>query len=249
MADYHEYQLDDTTCGGRNCAAASTAMGIAFGTRYAVEISSDRVRKLSGRSCTPQDPPDEHHSRSGGLYISDVVKVAAKFHVAIDYHFDANDVARAWTVDDARMRLDDLGEGGIFLGHYGALPKKYRVGTFIGDHSTWAHGYRRSDRTVGFHDPLHRAAIRLPFDALMDYWQAGPLVRLAGFVRKLDLAIAKDAAPLRAKPHAGSEIRERLAPGDRLAVIPSDHKTFIHVYRIADGKRGWVRASRTRRPK
>ncbi len=246
MPDYHEYQLDDKTCGGRNCAACSTAMAIAFATRYAVKINGDRVRKLSGRSCTPQNPPDAHHSRSGGLYISDVVKVAAHFHVPIDYHLDANDVARSWTRADARQRIQQLREGAIVLGHFGALPRKYRVGSFTGEHSAFVHAYRASDDTVGWHDPLRRSAIRLPWSALMDYWEAGPYVRLAGFVRKLDVVRTRNRAPLRAKPRGGSKMRARLNRGERLAVIPSSDDTFLHVYRIADGKRGWVRASRTR---
>lgn len=241
MTDFHATQLTGSRCQGRNCAAASGAMAVAFGTRYAKKMSADAFRAATGASCVPGV-----HSASGGLFVSDVIKGCAEFGVPINYGLNANDVPKQWSEDELRSRLRDQGEGLVCIGRYGALPAKYRVGTFTGMHSTWVHAYRSSDHTVGWHDPLRKGAIRLPFGALLDYWEGGSPARYAGFVAKLPLEhVDSNGAPLRAKPHPHATRIERLPAGAALAVT---HRAadWHHVWHIATGRLGWIRETQLR---
>jgi len=152
-------------------------MGLA--TAGGPRLTADQFRARSGVSCVPGA-----HSQSGGLFISDVVRVFAELGEEIDY----GPVEGGYTRWAPPMLAAKLGTvfGAVLLGDYDALPSRYRASaTFLGDHSTWAHDYRASDGTVCWHDPLRRAPIRIPISAALAYWQkAGSPVRgLAGWVR------------------------------------------------------------------
>lgn len=178
MTDFHVRQFDGPphTCDGRNCAAASCAMAIAFATDGHPLLSADDVRKESGVSCVPGV-----HSASGGLYISDVERVCAAHGVAIDYGRTNGGDPRRWTPADGLERL--ASEFGVILGDYDQLGK-YAASTFKGDHSAGAHDYRASDDSVCWHDPLRTKPIRLPVRVFLAYWQkpGSPVRGLAGFV-------------------------------------------------------------------
>lgn len=186
MTDYHATQLTGTRCAPYNCAAASGAMGIAFGTNYATRLTADQFRAETIRSCVPMDPPDGTHSRSGGLYISDVISVMHKHGVAVDYHEDANGAAQPWPQAELAHRCGTLKEGCLVLGDYGALPFQYRATHFTGDHSAFVHDYRSSDDTYHWHDPLRTSAMRLAASAVLSYWRGGDgnVKGLAGFVAR-----------------------------------------------------------------
>jgi len=182
MTEYHVRQFDggSTACDSRNCACASCSMAMAFATAGAELLTSDEVRKESGRSCIPGvDSP------SGGLFISDVERVAKAHGVRIDYHRDRQGRLRPWTTSEAKRKLSTR-YGAIFLGDYDQVPAPTRApgSTFKGDHSLFAHDYRASDDTVCWHDPLRRTRIRAPWSTLVAYWQkkGSPVRGLAGFV-------------------------------------------------------------------
>lgn len=184
MSDYHAKQFDGgaTACDGRNCAAATCAMEIYAGTGGKVQLTSDQVRSRSGVSCIPGA-----HSPSGGLYISDVIRVAGLYGVRVDFGQGAGDIPpyRRWPASEARARLS--GPYGMHvLGDYDQIPAPYRApgSTFRGDHSAYAHDYR-DDATVCWHDPLRSAPIRMPLAVLLKYWQkpGSPVKGLAGFTR------------------------------------------------------------------
>lgn len=181
MTDYHATQLTGTPCAPYNCAAASGAMGVAFGSGFEDRISADAFRAQSGVDCRPGG-----HSASGGLFVSDVERVFALHHIAIDYgrvNDDAPPMRWPPSTLATRLRLDR--EGAVVLGDYDALPAGYRASaTFKGNHSAWVHDYA-VDGTVCWHDPLRKARVRIPISAVLAYWQK-PLsaVRgLAGFVK------------------------------------------------------------------
>lgn len=254
MTDYFATQLTGSRCQGRNCACASCAMAIAYGTNYAVRISADRVRTESGDSCVPGV-----HSASGGLYVSDVIRVARKHGVYLNYNLDANDAARAWPSGELVRRCGALHEGAIVLGHYGSLPSSLRVGSFTGDHSCFAHDYRTSDDTFCFHDPLRRAPIRLKRKYLIAYWFGGRLKGLAGFVAHKPVTYRYTTARvyLRTGPRTSAARIELMPSGAKLAVLAkvaggtysaggASHSTWYKVRRVSDGKVGYCAAYFTR---
>lgn len=189
MIDYQAIQLTGSKCQGRNCAAASDADAIYFGTGGKVKLTADDVRAQSGKDCIPgSDTP------SGGLFISDVIRVAALHGVTIDYGSDSVTFYTRWTPSQAESKLSHH-QGGIFLGDYDQVPAPYRQpgSTFTGDHSAWGHDYRedlpafggtKPEPTVCWHDPLRKTSIRLPFRILAAYWQkpSNPIHGFAGFV-------------------------------------------------------------------
>lgn len=179
MNDYHAIQMTGTPCAPRNCAAASDAMAIYAGSGGIHQLTADQVRARSGVSCIPgKDTP------SGGLYISDVERVAAMFDVVLDY--GPGDVPKRWHPSEAQARMSGP-YGGIILGDYDQIPAPYRApgSTFQGDHSAYAHAYRDSDKTVCWHDPLRAKPIRLPMAIFQRYWQkpGSPVRGYAGWVR------------------------------------------------------------------
>lgn len=178
--DYHVRQFDGgaTACDGRNCAAASGAMAVWFGTGGRVRLTSDQFRSLSGVSCEPGV-----HSQSGGLFISDVIRVADRYGVAIDYGGNDWGYTR-WAAPEAALRLGTRWVG-IFLGDYDQLSRAERApnSSFLGDHSALAHDF--DGTTVCWHDPLRTAPIRLAIGSLLRYWQkpTSPVRGFAGWVR------------------------------------------------------------------
>lgn len=177
--DWHTHQLTGSTCGGRNCAACSGAMGLA--AAGGPELTGDQFRKESGVSCAPGA-----HSPSGGLYISDVERVFKKHGKSIDYgEPTASGAPVPWTAAQGAAKLR-TGHGMVCLGDYDGLPARYRApgSSFLGDHSAWAHDLR-ADGTVCWHDPLRKTRVRIPWSAVVAYWQKrGSAVRgLAGFVK------------------------------------------------------------------
>lgn len=180
MTDYHAPQMTGHRCGPYNCAAASIAMALHAATDGKVTITSDQARADSGVSCTPGV-----HSKSGGLFISDVIRVAAKYGVTIDYGVGPA-TYRRWTLDEGKQRLGS-GMAAVVLGDYDQVPGPYRApgSTFMGDHSAFAHDYRASDDTVCWGDPLRKEPhIRLPWRVFAAYWWKPnhPLRGYAGWV-------------------------------------------------------------------
>ena len=195
MIDYHAIQLTGSGCAGANCAAASGGMAVYFGSGGKVRLTADQFRSQSHASCTPGV-----HSPSGGLYISDVIRVAYNNHVTLDYGQPSLWVAqyKRWAASEMKTRLSGPW-GAIVLGDYDQIKSPYRAPTsdFMGEHSGFAHKYRASDDTVCWHDPLRSAPIRLPLSVLLRYWQKpGPVQGCAGFVR-----IPAVAAPVITSAH------------------------------------------------
>jgi len=189
MHDYHAIQMTGSACQGRNCACASAAMAIYFGTRGAARMTADDVRHASGISCIPgRDTP------SGGITVSAVVKVAASKGVTIDYGRANNSYYRRWNSTEFKARLGTY-DGAVVLGMYSEVPSPWRAhgSTFQGGHSLFAHDYREDmadshykqvQPTVCWHDPLRPRPIRVPFPVLMAYNQNGTGLRgFAGFVK------------------------------------------------------------------
>jgi hypothetical protein len=185
MIDYHAIQMTGSKCQGKNCACASCAMAIFFGTRGHVQMTSDDVRYASKASCVPGI-----HSPSGGIFISDVERVAASKGVTIDYGRAATTYYRRWTSTEIKARLGTY-YGGVIQGLYSAMPWPWRAtgSTFQGGHSGFAHDlredladshYGKVQATVCWHDPLRKRPIRIPIGALLAYNQAAGATK--GFV-------------------------------------------------------------------
>ena len=142
MTEYHVRQFDggSSACDGRNCACASGAMAVAFGSSGKQTPTSDEFRTRSGRSCVPGV-----HSPSGGLFTSDVATTAATYGVDIEYGSTRRSHASLVSWCKAN--------GAVVLGDYDQLPLALRVqDRFEGDHSVWVHDFR--DDTFCWHDPL-----------------------------------------------------------------------------------------------
>ena len=179
MTDYHATQRTGSPCAPFNCAAASGAMGLYATTDGKVQLSADAFRARADVSCVPGV-----HSNSGGLFISDVVRVFDIYGELIDYGKTEMGYTR-WSPPELRRRLHEEGEGGVLLGDYDALPIEYRASaTFRGDHSVWVHDYRELDDTICWHDPLRLRPIRIPIGAAISYWQKpdSPIRGFAGWV-------------------------------------------------------------------
>jgi hypothetical protein len=183
VTEYFVKQFDggSTTCDGKNCACASGATAVAFGSGGEHQPTSDQFRARSGVSCIPG-----RHSASGGLFISDVERTAAIYGVTIDYGREPGGGLKRWTATEQKARL----KGGLFgmvcLGDYDQLPAWLdEQPGFHGDHSTFVHNYRASDDTVCWHDPLGKATRRVKWSVVVAYNQkpGSPVKGLAGFVR------------------------------------------------------------------
>lgn len=182
MTEYHVRQFDGgpTKCDGRNCACASGAMGVAYGTAGAKRPSADAFRARSGVSCVPGV-----HSPSGGLYISDVERTAATYGVVIDYGRDERGHLRRWTEREQVAKLG-AGFGAVLLGDYDQIPPYLDESPgFSGDHSGWVHDFRLRDRSACWHDPLALDPRRVPWNVLARYNHkpGSEVAGLTGFVR------------------------------------------------------------------
>ena len=180
MLDYFATQRTGTPCAPFNCAAASGAMGLAFGSGNRHIVSADAFRAQADVSCVPGV-----HSASGGLFISDVERVFALHAIAIDYGRGGDGQPNRWSPPTLALKLTQ-GNGAVVLGDYDALPLKYRASaTFKGDHSAWTHDFRIGDGTVCWHDPLRGKPVHIPMSAVLSYWQkaGSPVQGLAGFVK------------------------------------------------------------------
>lgn len=182
MTEYFVRQFDggSTACDGRNCAAASGATAVAFGSGGKHTPTSDQFRTRSGVSCVPGA-----HSPSGGLFISDVERTARSYGVTIDYGRDATGKLTRWTPAQQKLRLS-TGFGMVTLGDYDQIPPELdEQPGFDGDHSTFTHDYRESDLTVCWHDPLGRKPRRVRWSVVEQYNHkpGSPVRGLAGFVR------------------------------------------------------------------
>lgn len=180
MIDYFATQRTGTPCAPFNCAAASGAMGLAFGSGNRHIVSADAFRAQAGVSCVPGV-----HSASGGLFISDVERVFALHDIAIDYGRAGDGQPNRWSAPTLALKLTQ-GNGAVVLGDYDALPLKYRKSaTFKGDHSAWVHDFRAGDGSVCWHDPLGSKPERIPMSAVLSYWQkpGSPVRGFAGFVK------------------------------------------------------------------
>lgn len=183
MVEYHVRQFDGgpTICDGRNCACASGAMAVAFGSGGKHTPTSDEFRQRSGQSCIPGV-----HSPSGGLFISDVERTAATYGVEIDY----GPGFYRWTATQQKTRLK-MYQGMVCLGDYDQIPSWLdEQPGFNGDHSVFIHDYRISDDTVCWHDPLGDRGRRVKWDVVVAYNHKpnSPVRGLAGFI-KLPLAL------------------------------------------------------------
>lgn len=172
VKEYHAEQLDGTVCGTRNCAAATGADDVYYGTRGHQQLTAHQFRSRSGVSCIKGKD-----TTSGGLAIRHIIDTAAAFGVKVDF----GEGVRRWTKTEVKTRLM-LNYGGHFLGDYDQVPWPWRDhgSTFEGDHSAWAHDYREDVKdshydivqpTVCWHDPLRDNPIRIPFSVLLDYNQ------------------------------------------------------------------------------
>ena len=189
MRDFHAIQMTGSPCQGRNCACATTAMDIYFGTRGAGEMTADQVRQQTHTSCIPGvDTP------SGGINIPDIEDVCKAHGVTIDFGRAATTFYRRWTTTELRARLGSYYSGHV-LGQYSAIKAPWRAhgSTFMGGHSGGAHDYRvdmpdshydKVQPTVCWHDPLRPRPIRIPFSVLVAYNQAaGTTKQFVGWVK------------------------------------------------------------------
>lgn len=185
MRDYHAPQMTGSACQGRNCACASGAMAVYFGTRGAAQMTADDFRHASGASCVKGV-----HSPSGGIFISDVERVCASKGVTIDYGRASSTYYRRWTPTEIKTRLSTY-FGGVIQGMYSEVHAPWRAhgSTFQGGHSAFAHDLRDDlpdshygvvQATVCWHDPLRPRSIRLPIGVLLAYNQAAGATK--GFV-------------------------------------------------------------------
>lgn len=184
MTDYHVKQLDGSKCAGYNCAASSGAMGLFWQTGET--LTGAGFRTAAGVSCVPGV-----HSNSGGLFISDVVRVYQEHGAVIDYGAKDDPPAYTrWAPPEMSRRLQ-AGFGGVILGDYDALPRVYRASsTFLGDHSAWVHDHRvvLGVEQTHWHDPLRTAGLWIPISAVISYWQkaTSPIRGYAGWVTLRD---------------------------------------------------------------
>lgn len=189
MRDYFTEQMTGSPCQGRNCAAASGAMAVFFGTRGHAEVTADQFRARSGQSCIPGND-----SPSGGLTISAVERTCAAYGVDIVYGRAASSYYRRWNSTEIGARLGTF-YGAILLGMYSSVKAPWRAkgSTFQGSHSVWAHDLREDlpdshydaiQATVCWHDPLRARPIRVPWSVVLAYTQtASPLKGFAGWVK------------------------------------------------------------------
>lgn len=253
VSDYHVRQLDQSQCAGYNCAAASGAMAIWWQTGE--QLTGAQFRAESGASCVPGE-----HSGSGGLYISDVIRVVEAHGGKIDYGplGDPPTAYTRWAPPELHRRLS-TGYGACLLGDYDALPKEYRAsGTFLGDHSVWVHGLRTYAGVdeIHWHDPLRTVGIWIPITAAISYWQkpSSPIRGYAGFVllREVDVTItaikgedwqAAERKPVRNAPSRTNEaIVGHIEAGGIIRTLGEATSADGNVWRLTEygGKPGWI---------
>jgi hypothetical protein len=257
---YHARQFDGSPvyCDGRNCAAASGAMAVAYATNGAKRPSADDFRRVSGKSCTPGVD-----SRSGGLTINAVAATCAKYGVSIDYGADPNIALKRWTATELKTRIRGQ-YGAVLLGDYDQIPAKYDAQPgFAGDHSVWVHD--GTSYSVCWHDPLRSAHIRVPWTVVIAYNQkaGSPVKGLAGFVRiplpdtstEDDLDLYSVPGNVDARVVSGAALYK--SPGvksgttitdgtKRYALVAQDERDTPNYYCIDGGGEGlmrWVRAA------
>jgi len=201
--DYHAIQMTGSRCQSFNCAAATGAMDVYFGTRGAVEMTADSFRNASGASCVPgKDTP------SGGLSIPAIERTCAKAGVDIEFGRASSSFYRRWNTTELRSRLGTYWFGHI-LGDYDQVKAPWRAkgSTFGGDHSIGAHDLRNDlpdshygvvQETVCWHDPLRARPIRVPFSVLQAFNQKpnSAIRGFAGWVRIPILPGWRYAAPM-----------------------------------------------------
>jgi hypothetical protein len=178
MTEYFVKQFDggSTTCDGKNCAAASGATAVAFGSGGAQRPTSDAFRKTSGVSCVPGED-----TKSGGLTVQAVERTAALYGVDIDFGKVEGSVRR-WTIDEIKGRVNG-DYGAVLPGDYDQLPSSIdEQPGFNGDHSVWIHDGTPSDAC--WHDPLGDKPRRVSWSVIEKYNQkpGSPVEGLAGFV-------------------------------------------------------------------
>jgi hypothetical protein len=256
VTDYFVTQLTGSRCAGRNCAAATVAMIVAYGTNYAIRPTSDGIRSLSGASCVPGV-----HSPSGGLFISDDIRCARHYGVSQNWNLDVNGQAHAWPSEELARRCGPgLYEAAQVLGRYGSLPSTLRIGTFTGMHSMKVHNYHVGDDTFCVHDPLRKRPIRMKRKYVLAYWFGGSPKGLAGFTpwpssafRRMSRSgyIHSAATPSR------STRLTAIAAGEKVYVIARltgatytvdgvKHTSWLKVKRMKTGRVGYVGAAKTR---
>jgi hypothetical protein len=186
MKDYHVEQFAEprTSCSSKDCACATTAMGIYFGTRGSAVMTAHDVRHFSGISCVPGvDTP------SGGINIPAIERVYAMKGADIDF---GN--YKRWSSAEVKSRLSSI-YGGHLMGMYSSVKAPWRAhgSTFQGGHSLWAHDLREDlpdshddkvQATVCWHDPLRPRPIRVPLAVVIAYTQTSSALKgYVGWVR------------------------------------------------------------------
>lgn len=147
-----------------------------------MELDHADVRRLSGISCVPG-----RDTRSGGLTIDAVERVARLHGVAIDFGRTPDSPGvRRWPEAEVRRRL-----AGDFactaLGDYGSLPVSERARDFTGDHSMVGRNLDEARNIVRVGDPLRGAWVWMAWPVFWRYVttfaNATYPGALAGFVR------------------------------------------------------------------
>ena len=173
MRDFHVEQFDPrTACSGKNCACASTAMDIYFGTRGGVQMTADDVRRASGQSCIPGVS-----TPSGGINIPAIERVCASKGIDIEFGRASLSYYRRWNSTEVKARLGTF-YGGHLMGMYSSVKAPWRAhgSTFTGGHSVFAHDlredladshYDKVQPTVCWHDPLRARPIRVPVSVVI----------------------------------------------------------------------------------
>lgn len=173
LAERHVKQFDGTRCASFNCAAASAAMAIYWGTNGRVALTASQVRTKSEISCTPGAD-----TRSGGLRAIDVQRVAAAYGVTVDY--GGNGLIN-WPAGELYNRLAS-NHAAIVLGDANRLPVNPTSGVVY--HSIFGHALRvgSQGRETHMHDPRNTSGIWVPLSALDRYQLGMEGVRFSGFV-------------------------------------------------------------------
>lgn len=255
MRDFHVRQFPatgKTACDSKNCACASCAMAVSFGTRGKRERTAHDVRTQSHTSCIPGvDTP------SGGITIGDVERVGTINGVDIDYGRAASSFYRRWTATEIKARLGSY-YGAILQGMYVNVKAPWRAhgSTFTGGHSVWSHDYREDfpdshdgkvQATVCWHDPLRPRPIRVPWSVVVAYTQtASPLKGFAGWVRipLPDIKGATYAKPMTdrtrtAYPTLGVHDKRTKGPASTIRVIRGEGKLVeVAMYATGESYRG-----------
>lgn len=207
VSDYHVTQYDGTTCGSRNCAAASGAMAVAFAGGD--QMTAKQFRLESGISCSLGVD-----TVSGGLRIVDVMRVAQAHGVLLNYGG-----LQSWPATALRARLA-IGQGAIVLGDCQEAPVSPSLNVVY--HSAFVHGLDGSDRTH-WHDPRLSAASWQPVSKVITYWEGMDHgMRYAGFVAANQIVTPpeSDTDPIQEDPMAAIVI-------DQLGSLPAGTRIVV----------------------